>query len=160
MSLRIHPGIGWLLLAVFCLAGCKTNDEAHSGRMASVVVSGHTREQIQQALAAVFLANGFVKMGDLTFEKPGSAWETANYGGWSSSRVWIRMRTEIVPMATGQFELGCDAFVVEGHGVPGVEVERKFWVAKRTECKKILDAVKAALAAPPETDGSVHPSAT
>jgi|SRR5690242_13688389 len=158
MSLRIHSLAGWFFLAgLVCLTGCKTTDEAHSGHMASVEISGHTKAEIQQAAATVFKANGYTKTDSLTFEKPGSAWETANYGGWSSNPVWIRIRCELVSAEARQFVLGCDAYVVEGHGEVGTEIERKFWFAKRTECKDILDAIKAELKKSPKSDSSVPP---
>lgn len=146
MSLRFHRLIGcFFLIALACLTGCKTTDEAHSGNMASVEISGYSKAEILQAVADVFRAKGYTQMDDLTFEKPGSGWETANYGGWSSSRVWIRMRCHLVFIDIRQYALGCDAYVVEGHGEVGTESEQKFWVAKRTECKTLLDDVKAAL---------------
>lgn len=158
MTLRIQPVIQWLLLiGLACLTGCKTADEAHSGHMVSVEISGHTESEIQQAAAAVFQANGYTKAGVLTFEKAGTSWETANYGGWSADKVWIRMRADISPTETGQYILDCDAYVVEGHGEAGMEIERKFWFAKRTECKQILDKIKATLESSSKEDGSSRP---
>lgn len=143
-----------MLLGLVCLTGCKTTDETHSGQMASVEISGYTRSEIQQAASTVFQAHGYTKMTGLTFEKTGTAWETANYGGWSSSPVWIRMRCKLLSVATRQYVLGCDAFVVEGHGEVGTEIERKFWFSKRSECKALLDEIKTLLKKSSEMGGA------
>jgi hypothetical protein len=146
---------GWLFLIGFAgLTGCQTTDQAHSGQAASVVISGHTEAEIQKATVAAFRANGYVKTDTLTFEKKGSAWETVNYGGWSASRVWIKIRAVVVATDIRKYTLGCDAFAVAGHDDPGMETEQPFLFAKRKECKKILDEVKAALETPPSAAGS------
>lgn len=149
MNFDINSMVGWIfLMGLVCLTGCRTADQADSGHMASVAIYGHTTAEIEQATAAAFIENGYYKIGDLTFEKKGSAWETANYGGWSSDRVWIKVRAELISMDGVKFTLSCDAYVVEGHGHGGVEMERKFTFAKRSECKAILDEIKAALNRP------------
>jgi hypothetical protein len=150
MSSRFYPLVGWLFLLGFAsLTGCKTADEAHFGHMASVTISGHTRTEILQATATILKADGYHETDELTFDKPGSAWETANYGGWSSDAVGVRIRFALVSVELGQHKLGCDACIVQGYGQPGMEVEQSYWFAKRTECKKILDAIKASLASAP-----------
>jgi len=150
MIRNINLSAGWIfLVGLVCLTGCQTADQAHSGHMASVEIYGHTEAEIQKATAAAFIENGYYKIGDLTFEKKGSGWETANYGGWSATTVWIRMRAEITTVDSRKYTLGCNVFVVDAHGEAGMETERKFMFAKRSECKKILDEVKAALEAPP-----------
>jgi hypothetical protein len=149
MTFGINSTVGWLFLIGFAgLTGCTTADQARSGYMASVTISGHAKAEIQQATVAAFLANGYVKTDRLTFEKTGSAWDTVNYGGWSASRVWIKVRAEIISMDAYKYTLGCDAYAVQAHGEAGMEMEQKFLFAKRTACKKILDEVKAALEHP------------
>src|SRR6185437_16178850 len=97
MSSRFYPLFGLLFLLGFVgLTGCKTDDEAHFGHMASVVILGHTRAEILQATATVLKADGYHETDELTFDKPGSAWETANYGGWSSDTVGVRIRFALV----------------------------------------------------------------
>ena len=149
MALHINSTVGWLfLIGLACLTGCKTTDQARSGHMASVEISGHAKAEIEQATVAAFQANGYSKADGLTFEKEGSAWETANYGGWSAKRVWIKVRVEIAFTDTDRYTLGCNAYIVQGHGEFGTEMEQRFLFAKRTECKKILDEAKAALERP------------
>lgn len=156
MTFGLTPTIRWLfLIGLAVLTGCSTADQAHTGRMASVEISGHTQAEIEKATVKAFLANGYQKMAGLNFEKKGSGWETANYGGWSADPVWVRVRVELTSMETGHYTLGCDAFAVESHGEVGTEMEHKFMFAKRSECKKILDETRAALEAPPAPPADV-----
>jgi hypothetical protein len=143
-----HKLIGWMCLAGWVgLTGCRTTDQASTGHMASVEIHGHTEAEIREATTKAFLAGGFVAKDRLTFEKKGSAWDTFNYGGWSADLVRIRVRANIVAPDLDTHILGCDAFIVSGRD-DFMETERKPVFAKRSECKKILDAAKAMLEAP------------
>ncbi len=149
--------VRWFILTGFAvLTGCQTADQAHSGHMASVEIYGHTEAEIKMATAAAFMENGYYKIGDLIFEKKGSAWETANYGGWSSDSVWIKVRAEIITVDSSKYTLGCNVFAVEAHDEGVMQIERKFVFAKRSEIKKILDEVKTALETPPAS-GAADP---
>jgi len=151
--------LGWFCLAGFaCLTGCQTADQAQSGHMASVEIYGHTEAEIQKATAAAFVRNGYSQIGSLTFEKMGSAWETANYGGWSSDTVWIKVRAKIFYEDSAWHTLGCDAYAVEAHNEGVMQIERKFKFAKRSELKKILREAKAALAQEPPAGSNIPPS--
>ena len=165
--MKDHPrqsrcrSFGWsLLVGATCLAGCQTTDQADSGDMASVEISGQTEAQIQRTLAAVFLANNYQQVDRLTFEKQGTHWDSLAYGGWSSIPVWIRMRIHITPAGPGRTLLTCDAFAVVDRNETTMEEEKKLSVAYRSECKKILDQTKARLAAPPAGGAPLNPPAS
>jgi hypothetical protein len=146
--------IGWMCLAgLVGLTGCRTADQANTGHMASVEIHGHTEAEIQAATTKAFLADGFVAKGRLTFEKKGSVWDTINYGGWSADLVRLRVRANIIAPDLDTHILDCDAFIVSGRG-EFMETEQKPVFAMRSECKKILDAVKAMLEAPAAADES------
>jgi hypothetical protein len=137
---------GWLLLAgATGLTGCQTADQADSGDMASVEISGHTDAEILQAAARAFLANGYQQVDSLTFEKQGTHWDKLAYGGWSSNPVWIRMRLTIISPEVGQTTLGGNVFAIVDHGEASMEQENKLYKAYGAECKKILDQAKASL---------------
>jgi hypothetical protein len=141
---------GWLLLAgVACLTGCQTADQADSGDMASVEISGHTEAEIQQATAKAFLANGYQQADSQTFEKQGSSWDTAAYSGWSSDAVWIKVKTDITAPEAGKYILACNAFMVTERHQATAEQEQKLSFSHRSECKKILDQARAMLDSPP-----------
>ena len=142
---------GWILLAGFaCLGGCSTTDQADSGEMASVAISGHTDVEIQRATAKVFLSNGYQQVNPQTFEKQGTGWDKVAYGGWSSNPVWIRMRINITSAGAGRSILASDAYAVVDRNDTSMEEEKKLSVSYRSECKKILDQAKARLELPPD----------
>jgi hypothetical protein len=149
MSQNIFRLFGWMLLAVVaCLTGCQTTDQADSGDMASVEISSHTETEIRQATAATFLANGYQQADGQTFEKQGTRWDTAAYGGWSANPVWIKVKTSITSTETGRYVLGCNAYMVVDRNQAAMEEEEKLSYSHRSECKKILDQVKARLDSP------------
>ena len=136
------------LVAILVVVGCRTTnaDLADADHMASLTISGRSEVDILRAMEAVFVANGYQHMVDLTFDKKGSAWETALYGGWSTDGVWIRLKASVDPGPSGTYIIGCDAFRVTGHNEGVMEEEKKTTHAYRDECKKILDEVQARLA--------------
>jgi hypothetical protein len=161
MTKYLNSRIGGALLAgLVCLAGCKSPDEADTGQMASVTITGHTEAEIVRATMATFIEDGYTKTDGLVFEKKGSTWESFNYGGWSGEKVWTRVKVMITTLEPDGFILGCDAFAVQDHGSVSMEDEHKFLFDKRSDCKKILDQVKAALdkpATPPKSNTQPAP---
>jgi hypothetical protein len=147
---NIYWSFGWTLMAgIACLTGCQSTDQADSGNMASVSISGRTDSEIKQAAAKVFLWDGYQQVNPLTFEKQGTSWDKMAYGGWSSNPVWIRMRINVTPAEAGQSTLACDAYAVVDRGEGSMEEEKKLSVSYRSECKKILDQTMVRLDSPP-----------
>jgi hypothetical protein len=147
----IRFGGGFLLAGVFCLTGCHTTDQAGTSELASVVITGHTEKEIQKATAKVFLLNGYSQAESLTFEKQGTAWDKAAYGGWSDNPVWIKVRVHINPQNSDVCFLGCNAYLVTDAHEAAMEQEQILSHSRRSECEKILKQIKARLDAPPET---------
>jgi hypothetical protein len=146
----ICRSVGWaLLVGVAGLTGCQSTDQADSGDMASVKVSGHTDAEIKEAAAKVFLGDGYQQVNPLTFEKQGTRWDKMTYGGWSPNPVWIRIRINVTPAEAGQSTLACDAYAVVDRGEGSMEEEKKLSVSYRSECKKILDQTVVRLDSPP-----------
>lgn len=141
------------LLALLCLvAGCKTTDMANDGSLASTLITGHTETEIQQATIAVFQANGFDQLADLTFEKQGSQRDTVMFGGLDSERVWIKIRVHVSPRGKDRYVLGCDAYAVQNHGDRFIETESRFKFSKGEECLDLLEQIRQQLSRPgPET---------
>jgi hypothetical protein len=128
------------------LTGCKTTDLADSGHMASVEISGRDEVEIRAMTAAVFLANGYEQTGPLIFEKRGTAWDTAAYGAWSGSAVWVRMRVTMDLPEENRCVLGCDAYQLVDRNQWMETQEQKFFFEKRGDCKKLLNEIKTRLA--------------
>ena len=146
---NIYWSFGWTLMAgIACLTGCQSTDQADSGNMASVSISGRTDSEIKQAAAKVFLWDGYQQVNPLTFEKQGTSWDKMTYGGWSPNPVWIRMRINVTPAEAGQSTLACDAYAVVDRNEASMEEEKKLSVSYRSECKKILDQTMVRLDSP------------
>src|SRR5258706_11390770 len=141
--------VALVLPVAFDLTGCRTADQAHSGGMASVEISGHAETEIRQATAAVFLANGYEQADGLTFEKKAAFMETAAYGGWSAKAVWIRIRANITCPEQGHYVLGCNVFKVRDRNQGLFEEEQRYTFQKRDECKRLLDQIKTRLESKP-----------
>lgn len=146
-TLHFVAGLFFLLAAIF-LTGCRTADLAHSGQMASLEISGHSEVEILRVMKAVFLDEGYEHMGDLTWDKKGSMWDAAAYGGWSQSAVWLRLKATVDSTPDGGYAVGCDAYMVNDRNLGVMEEERKMSLAGRSECKKILDEIKTRLDSP------------
>lgn len=147
MKQLFHLGAGGLLGLVIFLTGCRTADEMQSGHMASVEIGGHTAAEIRRMTVKVFLAEGYVQANGLVFEKKGSVWDTAAYGGWSGD-IWLRLRASIRPLEGDRYIMNCDAYTVQDRNQVSIEVEQKNRYANRSDCKKILDEIKRQLDLP------------
>ena len=136
-----------LLLATACLlGGCRTEtDPSQAGHMAALQISGSSEADILRTMKDIFANHGYQHIEDLNFDKRGSAWQTALYGGWGEDGVWIRMKASIDADPSGSFLIGCDAFHVTAHS-QGVMEEEKPAYAYRKECQAILGEIQARLA--------------
>lgn len=137
-----------LLFTALFFAGCKTTDSANSGQLASVEITGHSEVEILRAMQAVFQAEGYEHMTGMIYDKKGSTWDAAAYGGWSLGAVYLRLKLTVDPIPTGGYVVGCDAYMVNGRSQGVLEEERKMYVSERSECKRLLDEINAKLDAP------------
>lgn len=142
---RITFSSAWIALLAGALVGCQTTDQASVGSTASLEIVGHTAADIRKATTDAFLANGYQLVSGLTFEKPGSSWDTTAYGGWSGSPVWFRMRATVTSRTVNSYVLACDGYLVEDRNVHLMEVQRKLPRSKRGMCMEILEQAKAQL---------------
>jgi hypothetical protein len=138
-----------VLLAISCvLTGCKSTDLAKDGSLASIVINGYSKAEIQQATVEVFKSDNFYQVDDSTFEKKGSGNDTFMFGGLDMEQVWIRVRVHITPSGKDRYALGCDAYAVQNHGDRFIETETRFKYSKSEECMNILNQIRQQLAHP------------
>ena len=136
------------MLLSLAFSGCKSTDSAGDDSQVSVLITGHTEEEVRQTTIEVFKWNGYVHTVGLNFEKKGTKWDTAKYGGLSGNAVWFRMSAEIAKQNEGTVILGCDTYVIEDRDVEFMEKERLLSYGKRSDCKKILNQIKQRLSLP------------
>ena len=140
----------WLGIVVLVLSvGCKTTDTAHTGNLASVIITGTSAAKIQQATIETFDAHGYKKTTNLSFEKVGSSWDQINYGGMGSEPVWIKLQIKFTEEKESEFILNCNAYLVSDHSDNLIKDERELKYIKAGESKKILDEIKHRLSATP-----------
>ena len=115
------------LLALFCLAGCRTPPPAGEGSLAWVEIAAHTGEEIRRTTVEVFKERGYrLKTNSVvaaTFEKSGGALNNLAYGGWDSG-VTIRVIVHVSVQKNGTHLLHCEAFRVRDAGDRSVEDAR------------------------------------
>ena len=117
----------FLLLGVVlggAVAGCRSLEGPSSASFASVVIRGHSEEEIAAAATKVFGEDGYTSApaagGSMVFEKEASRARTMARAGavdtYYGAHTINRVRAEIVPLADGAFRLQCQASTVSGTG--------------------------------------------
>jgi len=105
--------------AAFALAGCGATKPA-SASFASVVITGHSVNEIRNAAGEVFSADGYsvmVRGNEMKFEKEGSrATQLAYAGIVGDERVNIRVLANIVSLPDESHRFECKAYVVKSPG--------------------------------------------
>ena len=137
------------LIAV-TLTGCSSMEKPGSGAFASVVISGHTTEQIRAAALLEFEQDGYIpadiKSPQMVFEKEGSRWDQVAYGGWMTKNVWIRVRVWLVPAANDMQRLQCQAYRVRDKGEPLESDPAALRHGQNKPYQALLDRIAARLA--------------
>ena len=133
------------LSATVLVTGCRSPNGPVSNRMASIVVTNRSADQIEAAIQAVFEKHAYEagksEEDELVFEKQGTFMNGLVYGDWYSGGVWERIRVyqrELRPVET---VVECDAYMVQEREDPLFQKERKEFKTRRGHCQKLLDEV-------------------
>lgn len=142
------PRLGVLLagMAFILMTGGCQSPSGSKRHLASVVIAKHTPAEIQEAAIAVFRADGYHDIAPspeaMVFEKEGTAWNQAAYGGWTDGkRVTVRVRAGVESQPDGTNRLWCDAYMVGDSGHPLFEEEHKLTSVRRGPYQSLLDQV-------------------
>ena len=108
----IAVGICMLML------GCATLDKPAGAGFASVLIGGHTPQEISDATMAVFEKADYLgsQVDDgLVFERDGLEWMQLAYGSNISGGrdVTERVKAQIIDQGGGIFRLQCTAYIVQ-----------------------------------------------
>ena len=141
------------LLAAALATGCRSPNAPASNRMASVMVTNRSAEQIEAAIRAVFEKHGYEagksEEDELVFEKKGSVMNGVVYSDWYSGGVWERIKVfqrELSPTAT---VVECDAYMVQEREDPLFAKEHKEYWTRKGRCRKLLNEVAKVLRSKP-----------
>ena len=143
-----------LLTAVGILAltlvgtGCHSMSGPASASFASVTITGKSLEEIRNAAAAVFQADGYQASAsgqEMLFEKEGTLSNTRAHDGFiaaqSGAVTIVRVRAEIVDLGGGTRRLQCHAFMVKSAGDSFFEEEHKLANIRSRPYQNLLNEV-------------------
>ncbi|HVM50864.1 MAG TPA: hypothetical protein VMU04_22745 [Candidatus Acidoferrum sp.] len=134
-----------MLAAVALAAGCRTADSGVSQRMASIIVTNRTSEQIEAAVQAVFKQHGYEEGksedDEMDFQKPGSFMSGMVYGDWYSGGVWERIKVYQRDLDSSRTVVECDGFMVQEHEDPLFQNEKKEHKTKKGHLQELLNEV-------------------
>lgn len=156
-------GRDWLLAALlgltpllaFTSTGCSTAARGGPSTFASVVIDGHTRDEISRATMEVFNSHYYITaMGGtemLMFEKSGGSMDNILYGGWSPGEVTIRVKVHLSSAGATSCLVSCQGYMVRDANDPMVEDEQKLSKLRRGPYQKLLEEVREKVNQPVST---------
>ena len=142
-----------MLLALLTVSnGCKSAPAAASGSIAWIEIPGHTFREISQATKIVLTRHGYRPLHqeseELTFERPGNAWNEITDGNWGEG-VSIRVKLNISPQVNEAYMLHCRVYHIRSSGDRVFEDSRELYFGRKTY-QKLLNEVKDSLVDPTE----------
>jgi hypothetical protein len=154
----VKGGVLAVLLAFAALVlttGCHTTRNSVSNRMASIVVTNASSEQIEAAIDTVFknhsYEEGRAEEDELVFQKPGSFMNGLVYGDWYSGGVWERIKIYQRELDPARTVIECDGYMVQEHEDPMFQKEKREYKTKKGHLQDLLNEVAKELkrTAPP-----------
>jgi hypothetical protein len=148
----VRTGALLMLLAVSAAvltAGCRSPKASFSNRMASIIVTNQSSEQIEAVIGVVFKRHAYEEgKGEedaLVFQKPGSVMSGVVYGDWYSGGVWERIKIYQRELDSAQTVIECDGYMVQEHEDPLFQKEKRQYKTKKGHLQKLLDEVATEL---------------
>ncbi len=144
--------VSWLFIASVALAaGCASNKGAFGDRTA-VLIHNRAPKEIVDTTIGVFQAKGYqVKTSGKTeavFERKGSNWQTATWGGWSGA-VWERATIKVGEYGDGAYLLEVDVKIIGDKGDAFFEDTKALPRRGYKPFQEMLNEVQAKLQGPP-----------
>jgi hypothetical protein len=142
-----------LTLALIALApGCASNKSEFGDRTA-VMIRNRTPKEIIDSTIVVFQEKGFqVKISTKTeaiFERKGSEWQAATWGGWSGTGVWERATVRLSDYGAGAYLLEANVEIIGDKGDAFMEDSRPLPRRARKPYQEMLNDVQGRLQGPP-----------
>ncbi len=152
---------------VLCATGCRLGKPA-SASFASVDISGHSPQQIQEATGNVFREDGYAAYlggnGQMIFQKEGTRANNLSQNGvvgsYYGETTMFRVVAEIVEIGGEKYRLQCQAYLVRNPGDSFMEDSHPLANVRRMPYQHLLNKVARAVKAmpPPSTAPVVPPS--
>jgi hypothetical protein len=132
--------------------GCRSTEPKVSTRMASIIATNQSSEQIEAAIRSVFKSHGYQEekgeKDEIVFQKPGSFMNGLVYSDWYDGGVWERIKIYQRELRPAQTVVECDGYMVSEHDDPLFQKEKKQYGTKKHHCQKLLDEVAQVLKSP------------
>jgi hypothetical protein len=130
-------------------SGCSSTSGPGSASFASVTIQNHSAQEIVQATAQVFAADGWRggtgPQGELIFEKEASRATTLSregfVGTYYGAQTMNRVRAQLVSLGTAGFRLQCKAFLVTGGSDPFFQEEKPLTNIRSAPYQSLLNKV-------------------
>jgi len=137
-----------LFVIATALCGCRLGEPKSSG-FASVVIPGHSADEISKAAGAVFQEDGYqvasLNTDGMVFQKQGSRGQDIAYNGMVGSYYGevsvTRVRAQIVDLGAGSYRLQCQAYVVRNAGDAVFEDESRLLNVRSGPYQSLLNKV-------------------
>jgi hypothetical protein len=147
--MKLDLNLALLLLLGLLSAGCQSMSGPGSASFASVVIEGHSPEEIAAAATQVFHEDGYngggSGLGPMVFEKEGSRMNSLAYEGvantYYGAQTIVRVKAEIVPLGPDKNRLQCQAYVVSGTHDPFFTEEKRLTNIRSRPYQNLLDKV-------------------
>ncbi len=133
-------------------AGCASTPKSEFGNRTAVLIKSRTQKEIMETTKTVFLENGYeLRTSDRAtamFERKGSNWQTATWGGWSGA-VWERANIKVGEYGEGAYLLEVEVVIIGDKGDTFFEDKRALPRRAHRPFQAMLDEVKSRLQGPP-----------
>src|SRR5262245_23270778 len=141
-----------LCLCLLFLPGCRSGTPGSMSH-ASVQIPTRPTETIQQTTIAVFREQGYTltrsSMNEMIFDRPGTAYDAAKWGGWSGQGVMMRVKVNQSNLGDGTSLLEADAYAVQNSSDPFFQTESRNITLNRVPYQNMLNEVANRLKATP-----------
>jgi hypothetical protein len=129
-------------------AGCGATKPG-SASFASVVIKGHSPQEIATVTAKVFEADGWaggsMKGHPIVFQKEGSRMTDLAYGGvadtYYGAKTVVRVKMDLVSLGEDSHRLQCQAFIVKDPGDPFFSQEQRLANVRSGPYQSLLNKV-------------------
>lgn len=140
------PALGAFLALVG--AGCGATKPG-SASFASVIIKGHSPQDIARVTAQVFQEDGWVggsmKGHPMVFQKEGSRMQDLAYGGvadtFYGAQTVVRVKMDLVTLGPDSHRLQCQAFIVRNPGDSVFEQEQRLANVRSGHYQSLLNKV-------------------
>ncbi len=143
-----------LTIALLAFAnGCaSSSSKKEFGNRTAVMIKNRTQKEIMETSIRVFEEKGYeLRTSDRTtamFERKGSNWQTAAWGGWSGA-VWERATTRLSDYGEGAYLLEVDVKIIGDKGDAFFEDSKDLPRRNYKPFQEMLNEVQARLQGPP-----------